>query len=96
MDPHAVVHDPLTTWQANQSVTEFHRLTSLAATSEICVAWLPTRETVTDAAAELQTAHRANATVVAITTEPDDFLVHAFASVVLPDLAAFTEWVLAA
>jgi hypothetical protein len=95
-DPHAVVHDPLTAWRNNQSVPEFHRLTALAATSETCVAWLPTRETITDAAAELQTAHRANTTVVAITTEPDDFLIHAFATVVVPDLAAFTAWVLAA
>jgi hypothetical protein len=95
-DPHAVVHDPLAAWQDNQSVTEFHRLTALAATSEVCVAWLPTRETVTDAAAELQTAHRANATVVAITSEPDDFLIRAFATVVLPDLRAFTKWVQAA
>lgn len=95
-DPHAVVHDPLTAWRNNQSVPEFHRLTALAATSEVCVAWLPTRETIGDAATELRTAHHGNTTVVAITSDPDDFLIYAFATVVVPDLTAFTEWVQAA
>lgn len=96
-DPHAVVYDPVETWHRGAGhLEEFHRLTALAAGSEVCVAWLPDRETVADAAAELQTAHRAGATVVAITGETDDFLVRAFATVVLPDLAAFTDWVQAA
>lgn len=95
-DPHALVHDPVEAWQRNPNVTEFHRLVGLAATSEVCVAWLPTREAVTDSAAELRCAHRAGARVVAITPYQDDFLVHAFATVVVPDLRAFTEWVRAA
>jgi hypothetical protein len=96
-DPHAVVHDPVETWRGGaRRPDEFHRLTALAAASQVCVAWLPNRETVADAAAELQAAHRGGATVVAITGETDDFLVRAFVSVVLPDLAAFTDWVQAA
>jgi hypothetical protein len=99
VDRHAVVHDPVETWfrasapEGPERLAEFHRLTSLAAGSEVCVAWLPDRETVADAAAELQAARRGGATVVAITGETDDFLVRAFATVVLPDLDAFTAWV---
>lgn len=101
-DRHAVVHDPLATWHrvsaaySEDRLAEFHRLTSLAAGSEVCVAWLPTRDSITNAVAELQSAHRGGATVVAITNHPDDFLVRAYATIVLPDLAAFTEWVQAA
>ena len=58
----------------------------------MCVAWLPDRESVADAVAEVQAARRGGGTVVAITGEADDFLVRAFASVVLPDLDAFTDW----
>jgi hypothetical protein len=93
--PNALVHDPLAAWQlgpAEDSFTEFHRLTSLAADSDVCVAWLPTREYLQDAIAELQTAHRAGRTVVAITPEESDYLVRAYATVTLPDLPAFTTW----
>lgn len=102
IDPHAVVHDPVATWHrasapdSTDRLDEFHRLTDLAAGSQVCVALLPTRESVTDAAAELQAARRGGATVVVITGETDDFLVRAFATIVLPDLTAFTEWVQAA
>jgi hypothetical protein len=92
-DPHAVIHDPVVTWQRDPNVGEFHRLTALTTTSEFCVAWLPTKDSITAAAAELQSAHRAAATIIAITDETDAFLIHAFATVVVPDLAAFTEWV---
>lgn len=101
-DRHALVHDPVETWlRASAPVDEdrleeFHRLTSLAAGSEVCVAWLPDRESVTSAAAELQAARRGGATVVAITPHGDDFLVRAFATVVLPDVDAFSGWVQAA
>lgn len=95
-DPHATVHDPVATWQRDPNVGEFHRLTALTATSEFCVAWLPTTESVTAAAAELQSAHRVGATIIAITDDPEDFLIHAFATIVVRDLAAFTEWVQAA
>ena len=102
VDRQALVHDPVETWHRPSAPTdedrleEFHRLTSLAAGSEVCVAWLPDRDSITSAAAELQAAHHTNATVVAITPHQDDFLVRAFATVVLPDVAAFTEWVQAA
>ncbi len=101
-DRHAVVHDPVETWHRESApvegdrLEEFHRLTSLAGGSSVCVAWLPTHESVTNAAAELQAAHRGGAKVVAITNHGDDFLVRAFATIVLPDLDAFTEWVQAA
>jgi hypothetical protein len=99
--PHAVVCDPVEVWcaaggrppEGPTGLAEFHRLTGLAAGSAVCVAWLPDRESIADAVAELQVAHRGGATVVAITGHDDDFLVRAFASVVLPDLAAFAEWV---
>jgi hypothetical protein len=102
--PRALVHDPVEDWYGGPApepddparLAEFHRLTGLAAGSEVCVAWLPDRESVTDSVAEVQVARRAGSTVVAITGEADDFLVRAFASVVLPDLTAFTEWVQAA
>lgn len=100
--PHAVVHDPVATWHRASApdgpnrADEYHRLIDLAAGSQVCVALLPTRESVADAAAELQSARRGDATVVAITGETDDFLVRAFATTVLPDLSAFTEWVQAA
>jgi hypothetical protein len=90
--PTALVHDPLAAWPAEDSVTEFRRLTNLAADSDVCVAWLPDREYLLDAVAELQTAHRAGRTIVAITPDPDDYLLRAFATVTLPDLPAFTTW----
>lgn len=101
-DRHALVHDPVATWHRASAPTdedrleEFHRLTSLAAGSEVCVAWLPDRESITNAAAELQAAHRGGARVVAITPHGDDFLIRAFATIILPDLDAFTRWVQAA
>jgi hypothetical protein len=102
VDPHAVVHDPVATWYRDSApdtadrLDEFHRLTELAGASAVCVALLPDHESVANAAAELQAAHRGGATVVAITPETDDFLVRAFATVVLPDVTAFSEWVQAA
>lgn len=77
-------------------LAESHRLTGLAAGREVCVAWLPDRESVADSVAEVQVARRGGSTVVAITGEADDFLVRAFASVVLPDVDAFAERVRAA
>ena len=94
LHPHAVVHDPVDAWDraGGQAPAEFHRLTGLAAASDVCVAWLPDSESAADAVAEMQAAHRGGATVVAITGQTDDFVVRAFATVVLPDLDAFTEW----
>jgi hypothetical protein len=102
VDRQAVVHDPVETWHRASAppdtdrLDEFHRLTGLAAGSEVCVAWLPDRASITNAAAELQAARRGGATVVAITTHRDDFLVRAFATIVVPDLDAFSAWVEAA
>lgn len=93
--PDAVVYDPAESWPAaadHELVSEFHRLAGLAAESDVCVAWVPDRDSLAAAAAELQTACRAGRTVVVITGVPGEFLVRAFASVVLPDLDAFAEW----
>lgn len=92
--PEAVVHDPVDAWLRTESQVpaEFHRLTGLAAASDVCVAWLPDGDATADAVAEVQAAHRGGATVVVITPETDDFVVRAFATVVLPDLDAFTDW----
>ncbi|HEV7649882.1 MAG TPA: hypothetical protein VGP26_17180 [Actinophytocola sp.] len=102
--PHTVVHDPVAAWYGADRpampeparLAEFHRLTGLAASSEVCVAWLPDRDAITDSVAELQAARCGGGTVVVITGEADDFLVRAFASVVLPDVAAFADWLPAA
>jgi hypothetical protein len=94
LHPNAVVHDPVDAWDRAQAPApaEFHRLTGLAADSDVCVAWLPDAESAADAVAEVQAAHRGGATVVVITRQTDDFVVRAFATVVLPDLDSFTEW----
>jgi len=94
LHPNAVVHDPVDAWDRtrDQAPAEFHRLTGLAASSDVCVAWLPDQEAAADAVAEVQAAHRGGATVVVITGETDDFVVRAFATVVLPDMDAFTDW----
>jgi hypothetical protein len=97
--PHAVVHDPVESWygaETDPEPADFHRLAGLAAGSEVCVAYLPDRDAVADSLAEMQVARRAGGTVVAITGETDDFLVRTFASVVLPDVAAFSTWLRAA
>ncbi|MFI7676047.1 hypothetical protein [Actinophytocola sp. NPDC049390] len=93
-NPRAVVHDPVDSWlrTETQVPAEFHRLTGLAGASDVCVAWLPDSDSAADAVAEIQAAHRGGATVVVITGETDDFVVRAFATVVLPDLDAFTDW----
>lgn len=92
-DGKAVVHDPVEAWYDGPAGrAEFHRLTALAAGSEVCVAWLPDRERIADSVAEVQAASRGGSTVVVITDATDDFLVRTFASVVLPDLDAFANW----
>lgn len=98
-DRNAVVHDPVEAWYADGAAqdgpagrAEFHRLTALAAGSEVCVAWLPDRERIADSVAEVQAASRGGSTVVVITGATDEFLVRTFASVVLPDLDAFANW----
>jgi hypothetical protein len=95
--PRAVVHDPVDAWNRaeKQTPAEFHRLTGLAAGSDVCVAWLPDRDSIADAVAEVQAAHRGGATVVVITAETDDFVVRSFAAVVLPDIESFADWLCA-
>ncbi|PVC99840.1 hypothetical protein SAMN02745831_05801 [Streptomyces sp. PgraA7] len=70
----------------------FHRLTLLAARSDVCVAWLPGHEPSMGTAAEMLSAFRAGRTVVSITAMRQNLAVLACSTVILPDLAAFTEW----
>ncbi|MCE7003638.1 hypothetical protein LWC34_12490 [Kibdelosporangium philippinense] len=70
----------------------FHKLTGLAAASDVCVAWLPGRETSMSTAAEMQRAYLAGSTVVAVTEMRQTLAVLACSTVILPDLAAFEEW----
>ncbi|MFC4563768.1 hypothetical protein ACFO4E_18060 [Nocardiopsis mangrovi] len=70
----------------------FHRLTDLAAASDVCVAWLPGHQASMGTAAEMFSAHRAGRTVVAITPMRQNLAVLACSSVVLPDEDAFARW----
>ncbi|WP_369213815.1 hypothetical protein [Streptomyces flavofungini] len=70
----------------------FHRLTELAAESDVCVAWLPGHEPSMGTAAEMLSAHRAGRTVVSITDMRQNLAVLSCSTVILPDLAAFTDW----
>ncbi|MBL1093914.1 hypothetical protein ACWCXK_35655 [Streptomyces sp. NPDC001739] len=70
----------------------FHRLTRLAADSDVCVAWLPGHEPSMGTAAEMLSAHRAGRTVVAITDMRQNLAVLSCSTVILPDLDAFTDW----
>ena len=70
----------------------FHKLTDLAAVSDVCVAWLPGREPSMGTAAEMQRAYLAGRTVVAVTEMRQTLAILACSTVILPDLAAFEEW----
>ncbi|GHF67487.1 hypothetical protein PV376_14955 [Streptomyces sp. NRRL_ISP-5395] len=70
----------------------FHRLTELAAESDVCVAWLPDHEPSMGTAAEMLSAHRGGSTVVAVTEMRQNLAVLACSDVILPDLAAFERW----
>ncbi|GGV03158.1 hypothetical protein GCM10010211_83000 [Streptomyces albospinus] len=70
----------------------FHRLTRLAAESDVCVAWLPGHEPSMGTAAEMLSAHRAGRTVVAITDMRQNLAVLSCSTVILPDLDAFADW----
>lgn len=70
----------------------FHRLTELAAASDVCVAWLPGHEPSMGTATEMLCAHRAGRTVVSITGMRQNLAVLSCSTVILPDLAAFTDW----
>lgn len=70
----------------------FHRLTELAAECDVCVAWLPDHEPSMGTAAEMLSAHRGGATVVAVTTMRQNLAVLSCSDVILPDLAAFERW----
>ncbi|GAB1639988.1 hypothetical protein [Krasilnikovia sp. MM14-A1259] len=70
----------------------FHKLTDVAAASDVCVAWLPGREPSMGTAAEMQRAYLAGRTVVAVTEMRQTLAVLACSTVILPDLAAFEQW----
>ncbi|KOU35897.1 hypothetical protein [Streptomyces sp. WM6378] len=70
----------------------FHHLTRLAATSDVCVAWLPGHEPSMGTAAEMLSAYRAGRTVVSITAMCQNLAVLACSTVILPNLPAFREW----
>ncbi|MET8726838.1 MULTISPECIES: hypothetical protein [Streptomyces] len=70
----------------------FHELTLLAASSDVCVAWLPGHEPSMGTAAEMLSAFRAGRTVVSITAMRQNLAVLACSTVILPDLPAFTQW----
>ncbi|WP_455353256.1 hypothetical protein [Streptomyces sp. SYSU K217416] len=73
-------------------IDTFHRLTRVAAESDVCVAWLPDHEPSMGTAAEMLSAHRAGTTVVAISEMRQNLAVLACSDVILPDLAAFERW----
>ncbi|MFE9775284.1 hypothetical protein ACFYOV_27120 [Streptomyces sp. NPDC005931] len=81
-------HDPAVT----ALVDTFHRLTRVAADSDVCVAWLPDHEPSMGTAAEMLSAHRAGTTVVAVTAMRQNLAVLACSDVILPDIAAFERW----
>ncbi|MGN5636748.1 hypothetical protein [Streptomyces sp. AC154] len=70
----------------------FHELTLLAARSDVCVAWLPGHEPSMGTAAEMLSAYRAGRTVVSVTAMRQNLAVLACSTVILPDLAAFAQW----
>ncbi|WEV24373.1 hypothetical protein OYE22_03515 [Streptomyces sp. 71268] len=70
----------------------FHRLTRLAAESDVCVAWLPGHEPSMGTAAEMLSAHRAGRSVVAVTAMRQNLAVLACATVIVPGLDAFDAW----
>ncbi|MFC0440025.1 hypothetical protein [Kutzneria buriramensis] len=74
----------------------FHKLTDLAAASDVCVAWLPGREPSMGTAAEMQRAYLAGRTVVAITKMRQTLAILACSTVILPDLDAFEQWLVSA
>ncbi|GAA4909306.1 hypothetical protein ACFPM3_11965 [Streptomyces coeruleoprunus] len=85
---HRAAHDPAVTLL----IDTFHRLTRVAADSDVCVAWLPGHEPSMGTAAEMLTAHRAGTTVVAVTAMRQNLAVLACSDVIVPDLAAFERW----
>lgn len=85
---HRAAHDPA----VSALIDTFHRLTEVAAESDVCVAWLPQHEPSMGTAAEMLSAHRSGTTVVAITEMRQNLAVLACSDVILPDLAAFERW----
>ncbi|MFJ2741492.1 hypothetical protein ACIO3O_17710 [Streptomyces sp. NPDC087440] len=90
-DQPVVRHDELAP-ELRELTELFHRLTRLAAESDVCVAWLPGHEPSMGTAAEMLSAHRAGRTVVTITDMRQNLAVLSCSTVILPDLAAFTAW----
>ncbi|RZU54513.1 hypothetical protein EV385_6464 [Krasilnikovia cinnamomea] len=75
----------------NRLITTFHDLVGLAATADVCVAWLPGHEASMGTAVEMYAAHQAGRHVVAITEMRQNLAVLATATHIVPTLAAFAE-----
>ncbi|MEV6683373.1 hypothetical protein AB0N09_41965 [Streptomyces erythrochromogenes] len=88
----AVLHHDRLAPELRELTVLFHRLTELAAASDVCVAWLPGHEASMGTAAEMLSAHRAGRTVVSITDMRQNLAVLSCSTVILPDLDAFTDW----
>jgi hypothetical protein len=72
----------------------FHEMTQLAAASDVCVAWLPGNEPSMGTAAEMYGAYTAGRTVITITDMRYNVAVLSCSTVILPDVAAFSDWLL--
>ncbi|WP_413105009.1 hypothetical protein [Streptomyces sp. Inha503] len=70
----------------------FHEMTRLAADSDVCVVWLPGHEPSMGTAAEMYGAFTAGRTVVTITDMRYNVAVLSCSTVILPDVAAFSDW----
>ncbi len=70
----------------------FHRLTHLAAESDVCVVWLPDHEPSMGTAAEMLSAHRAGRKVVSITDMRQNLAVLSCSDAIVPDVPAFEAW----
>ncbi|GHB80266.1 hypothetical protein GCM10010306_088030 [Streptomyces umbrinus] len=70
----------------------FHEMAQLASASDICVVWLPGHEPSMGTAAEMYGAFQAGRTVVTITEMRYNVAVLSCSTVILPDLAAFSDW----
>lgn len=70
-------------------ITTFEDLVAVAASCDVCVAWLPGHEASMGTAVEMWAAQRAGRCVVAITEMRQNLAVLACASHIVPDVAAF-------
>ncbi|MDH6222497.1 hypothetical protein [Streptomyces pseudovenezuelae] len=78
--------------QVLELLDTFHEMARLAAASDICVVWLPGHEPSMGTAAEMYAAFTAGRTVVTITDMRYNVAVLSCSTVILPDLATFSDW----